>query len=436
CSHRVLRTRIHDNVATYASPRDGGEPMSFRGIRFISWTALLVAVVLTLGRIYLSVLNRATDAAGTAGAGAVASALFELVVLGLVALGLLVVYRRPQNPVGWIIAGAGFTGLATDFVESYAVYALYTDPGSLPGGEVMAWLSNWIFIPVIFAAPALLFLLFPTGNLMSRRWRPVLWIVILTTCAAMTSSILQPVLNDPPFEGVVNPLSVAPPRALVAMLSFGWPGMAASFLVAGVAMIVRMRRSRGVERQQLKWIAAAAAVLPLASAIGVVGYYLGYNLVGGLAATFSVVPVFLAAGYAVLRYRLYDIDVLINRTLVYGSLTLMLLLVYFGGVTATQALFQMLTGQQKLPQLGVVISTLVIAALFNPLRRRLQAFIDRLFYRGKYDAAKTLEAFSMRLRDETNLDALGSDLVSVVRETMQPAHASLWLRPREDQVER
>jgi len=299
----------------------------------------------------------------------------------------------------------------------------------------MAWLSNWIFIPVLFAAPAMLFLLFPDGKLVSRRWIPVFWLVILTTCAAMTTSIFQPVLNDPPFEGVVNPLGFTPPLALLAPLAYiGWPGMAASFLVAAFAMILRLRRSRGEERQQLKWLAAAAAVLPLASVSGVVLYYLGYDSIAGFLAIFSVVPIFLVAGYAVLRYRLYDIDVVINRTLVYGLLTASLALVYFGGVASLQRLLAPVTGQGG--QLASVASTLAIAALFNPLRRRFQAFIDRLFYRKKYDAVKTLEEFSMTLREETDLDALGSGLVSVARETMQPEHVSLWLRPREDQVER
>jgi hypothetical protein len=396
-----------------------------RTARFIPWIALPVAVVLMLGRIYLSASNG--DVTGPA--EVVVTLLSDLLVLGFVALGFLVVYRRPRNPVGWIIAGAGVTGLVSDFVESYAVYALYTDPGALPGGETMAWLSNWIFIPVIFAAPAMLFLLFPDGNLLSRRWRPVFWIVILTTCAAMTTSILQPVLNDAPFEGVDNPFVVDPPRTLLAALSaIGWPGMAASFLVAAVAMILRLRRSRGMERQQLKWLAAAAAILPLASAAGVAGYYLGYKVVAGLAATASVLPIFLAAGYAVLRYRLYDIDVVIYRTLVYGSLTATLVALYFGGVTAIQALLVTLTGQHGLPQLAVVASTLVIAALFNPLRQRIQSFIDRRFYRSKYDARKTLEVFSGKLRDETDLEQLNAELLSVVRGTLQPEHASLWLR--------
>jgi hypothetical protein len=402
--------------------------MSRRAVRFVSWIVLPVAVVLMLGRIYLSILNRAVDASGAAGVAV--SALFDLVGLGFVALGLLVVYRRPGNPIGWIIAGAGLTGVVSDFVDSYAVYALITEPGSLPGGEVMAWLSNWIFIPVIFAAPAMLFLLFPNGSLLSRRWRPVFWIVILTTCAAITTSIFQPVLNDAPFEGVANPLGVDPPRVLLEALSFiGWPGMAASFLVAAFAMILRLRRSQGVERQQLKWIAAAAAVLPLASAAGVVGYYLGYELVAGLAASISVLPIFLAAGYAVLRYRLYDIDVVINRTLVYGALTASLGGIYLGGVVSLQYAFRTLTGENS--QLAVVASTLFIAVLFNPLRRRIQEFIDRRFYRERYDAAKTLGAFSAKVRDETDLGALSEDLVAVARETMQPSHISLWLRAPE-----
>jgi hypothetical protein len=145
--------------------------------------------------------------------------------------------------------------------------------------------------------------------------------------------------------------------------------------------------------------------------------------------TVTFVGLYVAVGVAILRYRLYDIDLIINHTLVYGSLTASLALVYFGGVTATQAIFRTLTGQEHQPQLAVVVSTLVIAALFNPLRRRIQGFIDRRFYRSKYDARKTLEAFSAKLRDETDLDALNDELVGVVKETMQPAHVSLWLRP-------
>jgi uncharacterized membrane protein YhdT len=193
-----------------------------------------------------------------------------------------------------------------------------------------------------------------------------------------------------------------------------------------------------VEHQQIKWFAYAVA----ANAIAVVVAYVIPGLIEtplwfervGFALNNIVIPAIpIAIGIAILRYRLYDIDLLINRTLVYGSLTLMLALVYFGGVTATQAVFTALTGQERLPQLVVVASTLVIAALFNPLRRRIQFFIDRRFYRRKYDARKTLETFSSQLRNETDLEALGDDLVGVVMETMQPAHVSLWLRPETTQ---
>jgi len=276
----------------------------------------------------------------------------------------------------------------------------------------------------------MLFLLFPDGTLLSRRWRPVFWLVILTTGSTIAGAFLNPVMNDAPFENVANPLSVDAPRALYETLgNIGWPGMAVSFLVAALAMIVRLRRSQGVERQQLKWLAAAAAILPLASAAGVVSFYLGYDAVGGFLAVFSIIPIFLAAGYAVLRYRLYDIDVIINRALVYGSLTLTLAFVYFGGVVGLQRMLAPFLGESN--QLVIVASTLAIAALFNPLRRRIQGFVDRLFYRQKYDAAKTLEAYSVRLRDETDLTSLSDELVAVAHQTMRPAHISVWLRKPE-----
>jgi hypothetical protein len=214
-------------------------------------------------------------------------------------------------------------------------------------------------------------------------------------------------VEDLPIFGVLN-----------GLLLVGVVGAAAS-------VVVRFRSSRGVERQQMKrFVYTAALILLLAPVEGLLPDIVSNVL-------FGVVLIALptAIGVAVLRHRLYDIDFVINRTLVYGALTTSLALVYFGGVATTQAIFRALTGQQEQPQLAIVVSTLVIAALFNPLRRRIQAFIDRRFYRSKYDAAKTLEAFSAKLRDETDLDALSDDLVGVVRETMQPAHISLWLRP-------
>jgi hypothetical protein len=199
-------------------------------------------------------------------------------------------------------------------------------------------------------------------------------------------------------------------------------------LGAVISLFVRFRRARGDERQQIKWfVSAAALTLVWITVFGQASLRGLPEVIVALSFLLVVPSIPIATGIAILRYRLYDIDRIINRTLVYGSLTLMLALVYFGGVTVTQALFQTLTGQERLPQLVVVASTLVIAALFMPLRRRIQSFIDRRFYRRKYDARKTLEAFSAKLREETDLDALSEDLTSVVSETMQPAHVSLWL---------
>jgi UPF0716 family protein affecting phage T7 exclusion len=182
-----------------------------------------------------------------------------------------------------------------------------------------------------------------------------------------------------------------------------------------------------VERQQLKWIAAAAAVLPVMSLIGVASYYFGYETLGANLTVFAFFLVSFAAGYAILRHRLFDIDILINKTLVYGSLTVSLAAVYFGSVVALQRTFVFLSGESS--QLTIVASTLAIAALFNPLRKRIQTFVDRRFYREKYDAVRTLEAFSKRLRDETDLETLSGDLTSAARETVRPERVSLWLRP-------
>jgi hypothetical protein len=274
-------------------------------------------------------------------------------------------------------------------------------------------------------------LLFPDGRLPSRRWRAF-------ALFAGAVIALMPALFLLPVQG--RQLEQYP--WLVTVVSLSLLVLPACILASAVSLVLRYRRSGKEVREQIKWLAFAASL------VGVV--YFGSILTELLFAPdslianetpplwvtlqrflfvqcFAAVPI--SVGFAILKYRLYDIDIIINRTLVYGSLTLMLLLVYFAGVTATQALFQTLTGQHQQPQLAVVVSTLAIAALFNPLRRRIQAFIDQRFYRSNYDARKTLEAFSARLREETDLDSLNVELMKVVRESMQPEHVSLWLRP-------
>src|SRR5215208_3895609 len=347
-------------------------------------------------------------------------------------VGAIVASRRPENPVGWLLCLYGFVISIGYFCAEYAIYALLAQPDSLPAGEAMAWIVSWV-LPILNGLTVFLILLFPTGRLPSRRWRwlgwlTVIFVVVGVILAAFSSGALMgflgPIQNPLGIEGFSNIYYKAILFTMASLVT----------LAAFLAVFLRLRRAIGVERQQIKWFAYAAVATVSAATLAypipiVVDTPLWFERMG-FALNIAFIPAIpIAIGIAILRYRLYDIDILINRTLVYGSLTLMLALVYFGGVTATQVVFTALSGQEEQPQLTIVVSTLVIAALFTPLRRRIQSFIDRRFYRRKYDARKTLEAFSAQLRDETDLNALSSDVVTVVRETMQPAHVSLWLRP-------
>ncbi len=349
-------------------------------------------------------------------------------------VGALVASRQPGNLIGWIFCALGlFLPLATAG-EEYALYALVTQPDSLPGGEVVAWLAAWFAGPIIFAMIAFVLLLFPDGRLLSRRWRFVVWVNLVAVLLIFAWNFEPGQIEGVGLVKVTNPFGVAGADALLnALGGIGFFLVLAVAIAGAISLVIRFRRSRGDERQQIKWFVFAGAIFCAVFAVAPVLWTLPLPratewiwptlfLLG-----LGTIPV--ATGIAILKYRLYEIDIIINRTLVYGSLTATLAMVYFGAVATTQAIFRALTGQQEQPQLAIVVSTLVIAALFNPLRGRIQSFIDRRFYRRKYDAAKTLEAFSVKLRDETDLDALSDDLVGVVRETMQPAHVSLWLRP-------
>ena len=344
-------------------------------------------------------------------------------------VGALIAARRPANPVGWLMCLFGLAVSIDHFSAEYAIYALLAQPNSLPAGQALAWI---VFLDTGYIVGLLLFslLLFPAGRLPSRRWRSLAWLtvafvivnVIVSAFSIGVDAGLGPIRNPHGIEGFSNGYNVVlsiSPVLYVAVAS---------------SLFVRLRRARGVERQQIKWFVYAAAITLI---VIVLGYIIPSAIDtplwferAGWALNIAVTPAIpVSIAIAILRYRLYEIDTLINRTLVYGTLTATLAAVYLGGVAIIQNIFRALTSQQEQPQLAIVVSTLVIAALFMPLRRRIQGFIDRRFYRSKYDARKTLEAFSAKLREETDLEALGDDLTGVVRETMQPAHVSLWLRP-------
>ncbi len=401
--------------------------MSARATAWIAWSSwLLYVAVVVLALVLYFLASHPTDS--PAGLSFVMGTFTAMALfLAFPTVGALVASRQPRNPIGWIFCAQGVALALLALSDAYARYS-FENPGLLPGGVVSAWLSTLVWLPTIALGITLLLLVFPTGRLLSPRWR--LWVVIAVggTVINVVAAGLQPGPLFGPYSSYSNPFGISGTRALMeALKDIGVLLLLVGLVASIVSLGVRLRRSRATERQQLKWLVYDAAVVGL-----IAPFFLGvqsFNVVA-VVGVFAYASIPVATGVAILKYNLYDIDVVINRTLVYGSLTVMLALVYFGGVTATQAIFRTFTGQEEQqPQLAIVVSTLVIAALFNPLRHRIQVLIDRRFYRSKYDAAKTLEAFSAKLRDETDLDALSEDLVGVVRETMQPAHVSLWLRP-------
>src|SRR5215203_5942926 len=396
-----------------------------RAAALLAWSLVALSMALLVGAL---VLSRAAISAvpnpsfsGETDDASVVTNLITLLPFSVV--GAIIASRQPRNAVGWLFCGVGVTLGLNSFTGDYAEFWLASGFGMTSLGELAAWFSSWLWYLLIFVPLSLLLLLFPDSRLPSPRWRPVAWGVALGTAGGVVGNALRagPLVD---FPQIANPYGVD--SSIVGMV-----GVAGSIVAGGsmmgsaVSLIVRLRRSGRVERQQIKWLAYGGAVM------------VGGVCAGGLAIPWNVpvsivimsvsllgLPVF--TGIAIVRYHLYDIDILINRTLVYATLTATLTLVYFGGVAGLQRLLSPVMGEDN--GLAVVASTLLIAALFNPLRRRIQAFIDKRFYRRKYDARKTLESFSAKLRDETDIQQLNSELITVVQETMQPAHVSLWLR--------
>jgi hypothetical protein len=413
--------------------------MSTRAASWLAWSLAALCVAMFVASVALYLLARSAPVPSSWGASqTVSGMLLFMPFLAFPVVGALIASRRPHNPIGWICLAVGLVWMLIVLTDSYTVYGV-ASPGSVPFPVGIYALSAWLWVPAVGLVGTYLLLLFPDGRLPSRRWRPLAWL----SGAVMVLASLGITFSPEPLqglEGVRNPFGLEGVPWVTNAVYIVLPLFPLCILASAVSLVLRYRRSGGEERQQIKWMAFAASVVGVVYLIAMGASFmfpLGAWFTPGsplwldllsYAALLSFTTIPIAVGFAVLKYRLYNIDLLINRTLVYGSLSATLAFVYFGGVATTQAIFRTLTGQEKQPQLAVVVSTLVIAALFNPLRRRVQAFVDRRFYRRKYDAVKTLEAFSARLRDETNLDALSDDLVGVVRETMQPTHVSLWLR--------
>src|ERR671911_768358 len=413
---------------------DGGARAAF----LLAWSLAGLSVAMFVASVPLLVLARSAQIPSSWEANlTVGDLLGGVIFLIFPLVGALIASRRPRNAIGWILLAEGLLWMFLGMTDYYGLYGV-ARPGSVPFPVGVAAVNNFMWVPAVGLMGTYVFLLFPDGRLPSGRWRPLAWLsgVVILLVSILVGLTPGPLQN---LGGVQNPFRLEGYPWVETTAYLVLPLLPLCMVASVLSLVLRYRRSRGEQRQQIKWIAFAASVVGFLYLIAMVfafvfpsggwfqaGSPLWLDLLGYVAlCSFTLVPI--AVGFAVLRYRLYEIDIIINRTLVYGSLTISLALVYVGLVVSLQYDFRALAGGDS--QLVIVASTLAIAALFNPLRRRNQSFIDRRFYRRKYDARKTLEEFSSKLRDETDLNALHADILAVVRETMQPEHVSFWLRP-------
>ena len=333
--------------------------------------------------------------------------------------------RRPRNSVGWVLLASGMASAFQVLVEEYAIYGVVGRAVALPGAVLAGWIESWIWLIGVVLIVTYALLLFPNGSLVSPRWRVVGWLAAADAVVGVAGlAFAAGPLNNAPFADNPFPLLGDLGRSLF----FGsFLGVVLLAVASAGSLVVRYRRAVGAERQQLKWLAFEAVLIAIA--VCMTGFAQAF------APDFKPVQVLfivvlalmpVAIGIAVLRYRLYDIDVLINRALVYGATTAAIGLAFFAGIVVLQAVLRPVTGGSEL---AVAASTLLCFALFQPIRRRVQAAVDRRFYRSRYDASRTLDLFASRLASEVDLDAVRAELVSAARDTVQPVHASLWLRP-------
>jgi hypothetical protein len=349
---------------------------------------------------------------------------YLLAMVSAATVGAVLAGRRPRHPVGWLLLAIGLAVAALGTADAYAAYGLLARPGSLPGARWAACYVNESWV-VLAALLGFVLLLTPTGSLPSPRWR---WWAWLVAAAAVAAVMLNSDALDPPYQAVAVPFRVED-GPLAAAGRLGAVITLVGLLAAAGSLVVRFRRARGVERLQLRWMAAAAALVGLAAAAILVSWAALGSAAQPLwewVTALYLVGLPLATGAAVLRYRLYDLDRIISRTLAWTVLTVLLGL----GYAAVVLLLGRLLPQPERSSLVVAAATLGVAAVFQPARRRVQEAVDRRFNRRRYDAARTIAAFSARLRDELDLDTLSAELLAVTDQTVQPTTVTLWLRPR------
>jgi hypothetical protein len=418
-----------------AARRDAGG--SGRPLRRLPEAVFAVVVAIWIVYIGLSLWVFSAGGPFDRGTPGLARDFPTLLFLSFPIVGLLIARHQPRNSIGWLMLAIGASWGLWGALVTYAHLGFFSRPGGVPRPDLALALGTWLWVPAVGLMGIYLVLLFPDGRLPRGRWRPLAWISALTLASLALQEILwrRPYANDG-FPGIENPLAI---DALAPFLDGAqWIFLLLPICIIGSAAAAfgRWRRSRGIERQQLKWLAAGGgavaafyllfALLGVGRELGLVGSWAGVVEESGvLVVSFTLIPV--AIGIAILRHRLYDIDVIINQALVYAALTGVLALVYLAAVLLVGNLLRALSGQRT-STVAVAASTLAVAALFRPARARIQGFIDRRFYRSKYDAARTVEAFTARLREEIDLEAMTEELATVVKSTMQPTHLSLWLR--------
>ncbi|HZJ52474.1 MAG TPA: hypothetical protein VFF07_16900 [Actinomycetota bacterium] len=402
----------------------------------LAWVMFAVVSVTLVGALGLAIINGSVlgSTQDTSGVGG------PVLFFTFPAVGVLVASRLPRNPIGWILLGIGLVWETYFVIENYIQYAFVHHPGSLWRPDLVVALTSSLWVPAVGLMGTFLILLFPDGRLPSPRWRPLAWASGITLVAQFLVTPFIPrslrvISSNLDVPRSANPLGIEALDPIVGAWNLSVGLIPLCILGCAASLVLRFRRSQGAERLQLKWMAAAAATVAMGYLVlmatgfltQVIGLTLPWTAVVQevVPSLFPLIPV--AVGIAVLKHRLYDIDVIINRALVYVLLTTLLVVVYVGGVVGVGGAVREFTGDAD-NSLIIAATTLVIAGLFRPARTRIQSFIDRRFYRHKYDAARTVESFSARLRDEIDLDSLCEELVHTVSYTMQPTQVSIWLR--------
>jgi hypothetical protein len=392
-----------------------------------TWIALTIVglvVAFDAGAVVLGLLDRHVQSL-------VATVMFAPTTVGFAAFGALIVWKHRAHSIGWLfVTVAFFFSLCHNLAQNYAVYTLAVDPGSLPAGKAAFWLASTALDAIYLGSMLLLLLLFPDGRPLTRRWRPVVGAAVLATALGVLRGGLD-FTGEPPLEAVHNPIAASGGwETAIDVAQAGSVPLTLVAFVGGLAsMVLRFRRSTGAERQQVKWVVAGVLIWVVAFAVSLAAAAAGVENTDTLPFALSIVLFPMVMGLAILRYRLYDIDLVIRKTVVYAWLVAVLAMIYLGGIALLGSLSRSATGQSS--ELAVAVTTLVVAIAFQPLRGRIQHAVDRRFSRRTADAEAAVRAFSGRLREEIDLDALCGELIGVVDQTFQPRHASLWLRSPE-----